>query len=287
MVNFLTHYGSDKVKHGVLSSAYLFWSSSELMLTLTSYLTPLDWSFASHGYIGAVGLLIIGIIFGLYRCRPIRQFDFVDSVSGQQITVKTGDLFDEEGNLVVGMSDCFDTELGDVINQDSIQGQLVNRLYSGDLKKLDKDLRLALRNKSLQPVIDSQKTRGKNKRYPIGTTISLSVGSRKVICCAYSSMGADLVTQVDAGSVWCSLMEIWQSVRTFGGMQPISIPIIGTDRARVHGSPKHQVMAKAILLSYLFCARSGKISNRMTVVVSPADLGKVSMYELRDFLEHA
>ncbi|MFU0243528.1 macro domain-containing protein, partial [Streptomyces scabiei] len=60
------------------------------------------------------------------------------------LVVVRGDLFDQEdANLVVGFTDTFDTatEQDLVISRESVQGQLVERLFGGERKQLDDRIR--------------------------------------------------------------------------------------------------------------------------------------------------
>jgi hypothetical protein len=66
------------------------------------------------------------------------------TVPGTTVTLIVGDLFDQEGNLVIGMNDTFDTEIPVLIKPGTVQGQLLQRQYSGDRNRLDRDLDKAL-----------------------------------------------------------------------------------------------------------------------------------------------
>jgi DNA-binding SARP family transcriptional activator len=64
------------------------------------------------------------------------------------VVVKRGDVFTEDdANLVVGFGDTFDTATDEdiVISRESVQGQLLDRVYGGDRDLLDKELRRGLR----------------------------------------------------------------------------------------------------------------------------------------------
>ncbi len=106
-----------------------------------------------------------------------------------------GDLFDQEdANLVVGFSDTFDTSTDDVvISRESVQGQLVDRLFDGRHRLLDAALRRGL--KDVIPLATESvraKRRGRRTRYPIGTAVAVPVGKRRVFALAYSRLGNDL-----------------------------------------------------------------------------------------------
>jgi len=100
------------------------------------------------------------------------------------VVVRCGDIFEQDdANLVVGFGDTFDTATQDdaVISRDSVQGQLLDRLYGGDRKRLDADLRRGLRGVTAIRVETAQdKPRGKRIRYPVGTVAPLALDGRRV-----------------------------------------------------------------------------------------------------------
>lgn len=286
MNSLLTHYLSDKVRRDILSTAYLVWTSLELFCSLVTYFSSFDLSIARQGYLGFGLVLLVGLAYGFWHCRPFTTFVFTDH-SGLDLAVRVGDVFEEHGNLVVGMSDCFDTKIGTVISQESLQGQLVGRLYGGDVDRFEKDVKSALKTLSIVPVTDPTKKSGKCSRYPLGTTIVLSSGSRKIFAPAYATMGSNLMARSTIGDMWKTLGGLWDIVRANGDMQPLVMPIIGTDRARVEGvNNKYQTMAKLILLSYVLFARTQPIAKSFILMVSAADASQIDFYDLRDFLTH-
>jgi len=61
-----------------------------------------------------------------------------------------GDLFAEDGHLVIGTCDTFDTSIPDIIERSSVQGIALDRLYGNAIDKLDADLAAALQ--SVRPI---------------------------------------------------------------------------------------------------------------------------------------
>ena len=99
-------------------------------------LPPLGWQ---------VVLVVIAVpsVWALRRSWP-RPIEQRYERPKTEIRVVVGDLFEQEGNIVVGMSTTFDTAIPHVISPDSVQAQLLDRVYNGDVEALDAQLASAL-----------------------------------------------------------------------------------------------------------------------------------------------
>ncbi|HMD90615.1 MAG TPA: macro domain-containing protein, partial [Anaerolineaceae bacterium] len=205
------------------------------------------------------------------------------SVPDTVIVIKVGDLFKEDSNLVVGMSDTFDTEKGNIIKPKSIQGQFLATIYNDDTSRLNTDLSAALIGVSGK--YDSNKTQGKNIRYPIGTVATLSVGTKKYFCSAYSCMGNDLKAQSDIFKLTTSLEMLWENIRLKGQGEKISMAVLGSDLARI-GTASHSNLIKLIISSFILASRKERISEQLTIVIHQNNLEKINMFDINDFLQN-
>jgi hypothetical protein len=117
-------------------------------------LVSADWRFV-------IALAIAAVVIGVVRAWPKRSFAVSFAHPSTTIAVKVGNLFNEEGDLVIGFSDTFDTEVGEVVSARSIQGQFLAQVYHNDRERLDRELGAALHDHS--GVADPSKTKGKTR----------------------------------------------------------------------------------------------------------------------------
>ncbi len=236
----------------------------------------------SYGLNGLLSVAIISTVFALWRSYPRKSFSKSFSNPDVKIGIKIGNIFDQTGHLVIGFSDTFDTEIGDVISNDSLQGQFLVSMYGNDRNKLDTDLDSLLQNEESEE--DTTKTRGKNKRYKIGTVVTLAGENRKFFCCAYSRMGVDLKATSDINNLWASLQMLWDKIRAEGEQKTIVMPVMGTNLARVPGI-SFRLPISLILLSYVINSRIELISKELILVIREDDEDKINLLEIQDFLE--
>lgn len=250
-----------------------------LLLGMLDIFFPNKFNF---GYQGIEMLSGASFFWGIFTVIPRWKISRNLLVPDVNITIKVGDLFEENGNLVIGMTDVFDTEKGNIIKPSSIQGQFLSKIYNDDRTRLDKDIKNALQGVSGQR--DTDKRKGKNIRYPIGTVVTV-VGSKKYFCSAYSRMGNDLKAQSDINKLSTSLTMLWDEIRLKGQKEKISMGVLGSDLARI-GTASHSNLIKLIVSSFILASREIPIAKELVIVIHENNLEKVNMLELNDFLQN-
>ena len=205
---------------------------------------------------------------------------------GTSVRVVVGDLFDQPDQLVVGFTNTFDTDTTDdvVISANAVQGQLLHKIYGRDQEWLDRDLEDAL--SEYRPVAlesASDKRLGKLARYPLGTVAVLCPHRRRVFCSAYSEMGNDLVARSTVDTLWASLGSLWSAVAEHGGLEPLAMPIVGSELARIDPLDRENLL-KLILMSYVARSREGMFCKELTIVVHPKDFSEINMSQVAAYL---
>lgn len=197
------------------------------------------------------------------------------------VVIVRGDLFEQtDSNLVVGFTDTFDTETDQdiVISRESVQSQLVDRLFAGRRRLLDEKLRTGLRTVEAVGTESARtKPRGRRVRYPVGTTVAVPVDGRRVFATAYSRLGNDLVARSGHEDLRLSLDNLWASVAVHGLFKPVAVPLIGSGLARVTDLD-HGQLAALIVDSFIgACRRYPALTPELRIVVRPEDLARTDL----------
>lgn len=233
-----------------------------------------------YGWKGIVGILVSALGIALIRSFPKKSFSVAFAHPDTKISVRVGDMFEQDDHLVIGFCDTFDTEIGDIISASSMQGQFLAKIYDNDCARLDAELAAALSDEVFET--DTAKTHGKNARYGIGTTAVLNGQGRKIFCCAYSKMGTDLKATSDIQNIWLSLQCLWNKVRVAGEQKPIVLPMIGTSLSRV-GGISYSIPIKLIMLSFIVNSRVEPIAKELRIIIREGDMEKINLLETEDF----
>jgi hypothetical protein len=238
------------------------------------------------GLVAACIVLAISLGYGLYRSwpRPVRQNY---KSPNTEICIVEGDLFEQAGNIVVGMADTFDTEIPHIIDEKSVQAQLLTRVYRNDIKALDEALDNALEgctgSRRFEP---GDGKPGKQIVYPIGTVATIEPAVRRLyFCVAYSSMNAKNQAHGSVDGVWRSLYSLWDEVRAKGNGDQVSIAVIGGGQARISQYFPAQDSIRFIALSYMLASRQEKVCDRLNIVVRESEVRNLDMLELQAFLK--
>jgi hypothetical protein len=215
-----------------------------------------------------------------------------------EVVVRTGDLFDQDdANLVIGFGDTFDTETKNdaIISRGSTQGQLIDRLYAGDRKRLDADLESGLRRTEPTTVESRQaKPRGKRRRYPVGTVVPLPLDGRKVFAVAHCRQDLDLMTSTTAAELRSALEQVWRTARQHGLLKPVAIPLIGAGLARAtetyrRGSEDVKALNREQLLimiidTFLESCQDSRCAPELRIIVRPSQVERIQMQEVARFV---
>lgn len=232
----------------------------------------------------AVASVVLCVVWGLYRSYPRQRISHEFRHPHTAVTVKVGDLFDQEAHLVVNFADTFDTAIENVINRHSVQAQLLERVYDGDVQQLDKQIVSALSD--VHPVareIRRDKRRGKLTRYAVGTVAVLGEHKRRIFAVAGSHMSNDLVAKSSVQDWWFSLSRLWDAVYRYGEYGRVAIPVVGSGLSRLDFLDR-QTLIKMIIQSFVARSREAVVCRELTVVIWPADVVSIDMLEIAAFL---
>ena len=205
-----------------------------------------------------------------------------------ELVVRRGDLFDQDdANLAIGFGDTFDTATeGDaIVSRGSVQGQLLERVYGGDRKRLDAELTRGLQGVKLIALESSQaKPRGKRRRFPVGTVVPLPLDGRRVFAFAHCRQDLDLVTHSTPEELRLALEQVWASVRQHGLLKPVAIPLAGAGLARVADLTREQLMIM-IIDTFVKSCRDLRCTPELRIVLRPSDMERIRISDVARFVE--
>jgi hypothetical protein len=249
-----------------------------LVLEVINELFPNELTFRGSWW----GLVILGVsaVYGLTQSWP-RPIEESYSSPNTIIRIIKGDIFNQQGHLVIGICDTFDTQPPNIIARDSLQAQALDRLFGGDVAELDRRIGEALAGYS--PVEAVQKP-GKQLRYELGTTAVVTESGRRLFFVAYTYMNEQNQARGTADGIWKSLSNLWIEISKYGNGGTVSISVIGGGQARIAQILPAQDSIRFIALSFMLASRREKICDELQVIVRPTDYNRLDRLELQSFL---
>jgi hypothetical protein len=230
-----------------------------------------------------IAVVVISVLACLWRARPRNRLSFDLPPTGISINIEVGDVLDQSGNVVIGSNDVFDTTLEEeIINEASVQGQLLKRIWGGDVEDLDRQISQSL--KGVDAALDPEKVFGKRYRYGLGTVPVVKSQNTRYFLPAIATMSAlrPPHTSATIAGVQAALTEAWQTVGQAGQREPVHAPIIGSHLARLNLS--HTWLVQMMVLSFVAVATKEGGSVALTIWVAERDSAKVDLAALDDWL---
>ena len=249
-------------RHGWKSVAYIFcgyamaWTLVEPMLEAFPAI-----EFAGFTYYS--GLVVFGIIFALWKTFPTKKATRRLANTNTTIQIIFGDIFATDGHVVVPVNEYFDSEIGDLVSPLSLHGKFIHQILGGKSQILDElvDQRL-----DRVPCQMMQNKKGREQKYPIGTTLVHDATATKYFLVALSRTDAEtLKAKADVPELWQALSGLWEKVRIEAGGRPVNIPLIGSGLSGV-GLPPQQLL-RIIMMSILDATKKWELTSEIRIVL--------------------
>lgn len=227
-------------------------------------------------------LAVAGALAAGWALFSLRQQDPEQRFPSENITIRLveGDLFEQNASALVGMTTTFDTEPG-IIENSSVQGNLLQKIYGGSQTRLDSALASALTGTG---TVGSISKPGKQDVYPDGTVAVLhGQGATRYYCVAYTSMDEHNRAKGTIRGILDSLDKVWDGVDRNNNGDPICVPLLGQGQSRVPELTA-EVAVRLIAFSFLLRTRRGRFSRELRIVVHPNEIGKIDRAEFQAFL---
>lgn len=197
-----------------------------------------------------------------------------------KITLKFADLFAQDANLLIGVNEFFDGELGTPVSKNTVHGQLIVRNFGGSAAtfRAAVDPALAASGKHPNPTARSFQP---SNAYPIGTTVSVPNGSRSVYLMVMAN--TDLSTSKassDVPRLWTALRHGLQVVHDQGSGEPLALPLIGNGQSGVKLEPQHLLRLLILALVDFATNSSARLPKNVTIVLHESCFEELDIREI-------
>ncbi len=245
-----------------------FWAVSEPFVTL----------FAQdiNKYLFLIPFLFISIIIAVVKIYPKTSVSIPLKNTNTIISLKFGDLFNENGVIAIPVNEYFDSSLGKLVSENSLHGYLIKNILGGERSIFDNAV-----NKSLAGVsfIETSREQGKCKKYHIGTTACLEFGNKKYLLFALSKTNDKYEAYTTPSLLLGSLFGLLNAARTECNGQSLNIPLIGTGLSRSGIPPKQLV--ELILISILQATKQGEVTKTINIVLHDSFFDELDLVAIK------
>ena len=232
------------------------------------------------------GFFIAGGVLGFCRGWPRLAVRSVISDTDSAIEIRVGDLFKQQGAVVVAAPTSFDTTMEDgTIDIKSAQGQYTH-LYCDSMENLDIQIITSLEGIEFEERDAADKPYGIQRRYPVGTVASVVFSNKQAYFVAIGTLNAHRTASATRNELLDALPALWENIRTRGSMGPISVPILGSGFSRLNAT--REELVREIVKSFVAATHAGQFCEQLRIMISPKDFREmnIDLNALGRFLEH-
>ena len=257
-----------------LSAIGLMWLLTEVSAFLFPAVGP--W-FETNSDTAILTLSIVALSVFLGTVHSPRQVEFEVPTTQTKLTIKYGNVFDEDADVVIAVNEFFDGALGNVVSPTSVHGQFVIRYFNS----AEAGFRQAV-----DPILASfqgtQQARAvqPDLSFPIGTTVKVSIGQKDAYLVALTT--TDLQTHkatTTVGSLWIALTNMLDSVPHLSGGRGVAMPLIGNGLSGLNLQPQH--LLRLLVLAIVMTSRRIQLPNSISIVLHEDCFDKLDLLEIR------
>jgi hypothetical protein len=208
--------------------------------------------------------IAISLTIALFRIYPKRKVCFALKNTNTKVEIEFGDLFQKSGHKVIPTSEFFDSEIGLPVSKRSLLGIFITSILGGHSTIIDDAVSSQL---SSQEIGILRRDAGKDKRYNIGTTVSIKHNDSLYFLFALSNTDEHCTANSTPSSMLTALGGLWNKVRAEGNGVEVNIPLIGHGLSRI-GLPPNQLL-QLILISLLKSVKENDLSSIIRIILTP------------------
>ncbi|MBU2467327.1 MAG: hypothetical protein KKC78_01710 [Proteobacteria bacterium] len=227
---------------------------------------------------------LIGIAVALFMCRPKLITSCKLKRRDVEIEIVVGDLFKQEGALVIGTNTTFDTKISrNLISDKSVQGQFTKKFF-GDEAQLDVQIENSLTGLAYDKLPGDRE--GKNKQYPIGTVAKINIQHMTAFLVSIAHINRHGTASGTFDELKMALANLWVFIGDRGTKGNIVIPVLGSGFSRLVNT--REEIVREIIQSFVAACTSKVLCDKLTIVLSSRDITthNISIDELSKYLRH-
>lgn len=225
-----------------------------------------------------VAIVSLIIIYFLIWIRANFKHSTKLVVNNSTLIVKSGDIFDEEGLLVIAFNEYFDTLANDVIiAKNSLNGIYLSKLNDTEIAQLDK----AIKNNSRLKERVVEKVNGRQ----LGKKIKYKLGSVFVngdfLLVAFSHFDSDNRASLTLKEYVGCLMNLWDEIDQVYGGRSVVMPVMGSGITRFKDA---EVQPQELLNILIWTFKTSRVKftypAKATIIVHDGMIDKINFYQL-------
>lgn len=193
---------------------------------------------------GIILMVIIVLVCYIYAEYQTRQKTSVTIDVEQQLklTISQGDLFAQNGIILIPVNEYFDVHVGDgVIDAGSIHGIFIRKYFNGREQELNDFIQDYLVKYCIDRKVDEVKGRESycnSGKYQLGTCVDIVKDGKIFVLFALTHFNENNKASVGRYELHQVIQEFMKHVSDMCESRPVSMPLFGTGMSRIQRNPQ-------------------------------------------------
>lgn len=255
---------STAVVSGALSFAVIFFD------------IPAEWKLK----VGLAFLALLAIIYLViwFWSNNLNSIDI--NVEGSDVSIKTGDIFQQPGLKAIAFNEYFDTQVDNkIIGETSLNGVFIQSHLGIPPSELDRYIEeYAFDDREVLEENEARK-QGKKKRYQIGTICLYE----DYLMTAFSKFDENNKALLTMPEYLEFLINFWDKVNNVYAQQSVSTTIFGSGITRIkgHKNISDEDLLKIMLWTFRISEMRFKYPAKLTIVIHKDKINQINLLDIK------
>lgn len=225
-----------------------------------------------------IGLLVLIYIVIWIWSNNLNNIDI--KIEGSDVTIKVGDIFQENGLKAIAFNEYFDTQVDNkLISENSLNGIFINKHLDVSVEDLDKHIENYAFDTDEILESNPNRTQGKAARFQIGTICIY----KDYLLTAFSKFDKDNKAMLTMPEYLEFLINFWDKVNKIYAQQSVSTPIFGSGITRIkgHKTISDEDLLKIMLWTFRISEMRFKYPARLTVIIHKDKINQINLLDIK------
>lgn len=230
--------------------------------------------------LGVIFLFILSLLyFGIWlKSNNLMEVNL--DVEGSIVTVKAGDLFQQDGFKVIAFNEYFDTQVDDnIISHKSLNGLYIDNHLSDSIPDLDERISNFKFDEDETLEVNHQRKIGKKQKYSLGTIFV----NEDYLLTAFSKFDDKNRAFLTMPDYLGFLINFWDKVNRIYAQKSVSVPIFGSGITRIkeHKNISDEDLLKIMLWTFRISEMRFKFPAKLTIVIHNDKIDKINLLDIK------
>lgn len=230
-------------------------------------------------------ILALTLIYFVIYFRANKLTKASIDIGGTTVSVKQGDIFEEEGLKVIPFNEYFDTIVDNkIISELSLNGKYVKNINQ-NLVELDRqiedDIFLNSKNNILEKNSNRKGNIGKKTKYKLGSSVVID----DYVLTAFSKFNDNNEAELTMTQYINFLLNFWDEINRIYAQKNVTVPIFGSGITRFKGGFNNieiNELLNIMLWTFRISETRFKYPAKLTIIIYGDLFNKINLFGLQE-----